>query len=65
MITVRDDAAGFKQRPTNNKETRQEQAVVCVTGSADQSAIELFLKCMSIQEQGSEIYLKHKRKGEV
>lgn len=44
IITVRADVAGFKQRPTNNKETlARASCSLCVTGSADQSAIELSL----------------------
>lgn len=43
IIAVRTEAAGFKQRPTSNKETMARVSYsLCVTGSADQSMIELF-----------------------
>lgn len=43
IIAARADAAGFKQRPTSNKETMaRANCHLCITASADRSMIELF-----------------------
>ena len=61
IIAAKADAAGFKQRPTSNKEMRKPSCSLRVTGSADQSMIELFLMDVNLRTGLRDIFEARKK----